>query len=228
MQYLNKPLLPLSKWRLTWLNEKLKMNIGILGNSPLAKALAERLSNAGNQVVFGIQQAEEDTRSSFQSFRCPQRYTGYHEAIDQSEVVLICEENGAFKLVLDALKEVPTKDKLLIDCTNSNYDQKQVKSNVQILKKSVPDAKVFKAFNNLGMDYPISDPVGLIRETYYCGDDFSQRAKVKKLIEQMGFKAIFAGEIGNAPLLEAFYHLRKEISWNLTEQANLHFRLVSI
>ena len=52
--------------------------------------------------------------------------------------------------------------------------------------------------------------------------------RVKKLIELIGFKALDAGKIESALLPEAFYHLRREISFTKREQTDFHFKLISV
>src|SRR5690606_13845567 len=88
--------------------------------------------------------------------------------------------------------------------------------------------KVIKAFNNLGLDYPHSDPLGLIKETYYCGDELKEKIRVKRLIELLGFKAIDAGGLQNAYLLEAVYHLRNEISFMKSGGMDCQFGLMTV
>lgn len=73
------------------------------------------------------------------------------------------------------------------------------------LSEMLDSELVFKAFNNLGLDYPQSDPLGIIQEAYYCGKDNDHKLIVRRMIELIGFRAIDAGEFDSAMLLEAFY-----------------------
>jgi predicted dinucleotide-binding enzyme len=70
--------------------------------------------------------------------------------------------------------------------------------------------------------------LGLVKETYYCGDESADKSRVKRLIELIGLKAIDAGKLQNAYLLEAVYHLRKEISFLKTGGMDCHFRLLTM
>lgn len=205
------------------------MKLGILGGTSLAKTLGKKYIHAGLHVVFGVR-TEFDTEEAEWKLlnRLHNRICPYESAIIQSEILLICCENQYLGEVCKALKSVDTEDKLIIDCTNANYDEKLAVSNTRLLKNAAPKAHLFKGFNNLGIDYPNLDELGIIKETYYCGDDVPDKIRVKRLIELIGYKAIDAGKIKNAPLLEAFYHLSKEISWNRSDTANFHFKLVSV
>jgi predicted dinucleotide-binding enzyme len=78
------------------------------------------------------------------------------------------------------------------------------------------------------LDYPNSDVLGLVKETYFCGEEGTEKQKVKKLIEKSGFKGIDAGSSQNALLLEAFFHLGREITFNKKEPIEYHFKLISV
>lgn len=205
------------------------MKLGILGGTPLSKTLGKKFIHAGLHVVFGVRHDFDTEEPEWKLLnRLHNRICPFESAIIQSEIILICCENQYIKDICLALKNVETEGKLIIDCTNAQYDDKLADSNMLQLKKAAPKAFWFKAFNNLGIDYPNSDVLGIIKETYYCGDEVPEKIRVKRLIELIGFKAVDAGKINNAPLLEAFYHLSKEISWNKKETSNFHFKLVSL
>ena len=205
------------------------MKLGIIGGTSLAKSLGKKYIDAGLSVVFGVRsdfnidEAEWKVLNRFYERLCP-----YQSAIIQSEIVLICCENEHLAQVCEALKEVDLDDKIIVDCTNSNYDKKLSTSNTQLIRRSAPKTLIFKAFNNLGLDYPNSDVLGIVKETYFCGDANLEKVRIKRLIELIGFKAIDAGKMKNATLLEAFYHLTREITWNKNEESNYHFKLISV
>lgn len=205
------------------------MKIGILGGTNLAKSLGKKYIDAGLSVVFGVcpdfnvDEAEWKVLNRFYDRLCP-----YESAIIQAEIILICCENEHLRKICQSLKETDLEDKIIIDCTNSNYDNKLSNCNTLLVRRSAPKAVIFKAFNNLGLDYPNSDVLGVVKEIYFCGDADLEKIRVKRLIELIGFKAIDAGKMTNATLLEAFYHLSKEITWNKKEESNYHFKLISV
>ncbi|MDF2157874.1 NAD(P)-binding domain-containing protein [Algoriphagus sp. CAU 1675] len=205
------------------------MKLGILGGTNLGKSLGKKYLNAGIDVVFGVrpdfdtEETEWKILNRFYDKLCP-----YDSAIIQSEIILICCENQYLSQVCQSLRRVDLEDKIIIDCTNSKYTNKLRNSNTQMIQRSAANAIVFKAFNNLGLDYPNSDTLGIIKETFFCGDSIPEKIRIKRLIELIGFKAIDAGKMTNATLLEAFYHLGKEITWNKQEASNYHFKLVSV
>jgi predicted dinucleotide-binding enzyme len=205
------------------------MKLGILGGTTLAKTLGKKYLEAGLSVVFGVRPDFDTEASDWKNLnRLHNRICPFESAVIQSEIVLICCENQYLPEVCAALKNVDLEDKIIIDCTNANYDKNLASKNTRLIQKAAPKASLFKAFNNLGIDYPNSDILGVIKETYYCGDNAADKIRVKRLIELIGFRAVDAGKMTNAPLLEAFYHLSKEISWNRKDPSNYHFKLVSV
>lgn len=204
------------------------MKLGILGGTMLAKTLGKKYLDAGLSVTFGVRSDFDTEVSDWKNLnRLHNRICPYESAIIQSEFILICCENQYLADVCHALENVDLDGKFIIDCTNANYDKTLASSNTEQIVKASPNAFLFKAFNNLGIDYPNSDHLEIIKETYFCSNSEIEKIRVKRLIELIGFRAIDAGKMDNAPLLEAFYHLSKEISWHRKEQSNYHFKLVS-
>ncbi|MFC4871173.1 NADPH-dependent F420 reductase [Negadavirga shengliensis] len=202
------------------------MTIGILGGTKLATALGNRFIARGMDVVFGVREGFSTRSVEWKILRMRKYYVlSYKEAIADSDVVMICCENEFLPLVCKYLKENGSEDKLLVDCTNGQYDP-ELGCNTTYIRNETGHQKIFKAFNNLGLDYPQSDPLDLIKETYYCGDGGDDRLFLKRLIEWIGFKAIDAGQLKNAFLLEAVYHLSKEISHS--KNGDCHFKLMSV
>lgn len=204
------------------------MKLGILGGTMLAKTLGEKYLEAGLSVVFGVR-SDFDTKAEDwkQLNRLYNRICPFESAIIQSEIILVCCQNQCLAEICEVLKNVDQDGKLIIDCTNTNYDKILANANTQLLLNSAPNAVVFKAFNNLGIDYQGSPDIADNRDVYFCGEGELEKIRIKRLIQLIGFRAVDAGDLDKAPLLEAFYHLSKEISWNKKENSNYPFKLVS-
>lgn len=205
------------------------MKLGILGGTLLAKTLGKKYLDAGLSVVFGVSADFDTLASDWKTLnKLHNRICPFASAIIQSEIVLICCENAELDEICPILKNIDLDGKILIDCTNARYEHKLSNANTARIMDSAATGSIFKAFNNLGIDYPTSDSLEVIKETYYCGDALAEKVRVQRLIELIGYKAIDAGKMSNAPLLDAFYHLSKEISWNKDEKSSYHFKLVSV
>lgn len=204
------------------------MNIGILGATNLGASLGKKFVSSGSKVIYGVKDDFEAHQIEWKILsRFPGNIYSFHEAIQESDFVLICCENEQLPKICLSLERIDLKNKTIIDCTNGIFNG-DFSCNNTLIQKCLKGKNVFKAFNNLGLDYPNSDVLGLIKETYFCGEEGTEKQKVKKLIEKSGFKAIDAGASQNALLLEAFFHLGREITFNKKERIEYHFKLISV
>lgn len=204
------------------------MTVGIIGGTTLAGTLGNRLIARGIEVVFGVREEFDYRQVEWRILKLQKKkVVGYCEAIELADIVMICCENEYLPNACRCLSAPTYQGKLVIDCTNSQY-KPELGCNTTYIQEESGHQKVVKAFNNLGLDYPHSDPLGLIKETYYCGNDTADKIRTKHLISLIGFKAIDAGRLENAHLLEAVYHLRNEISFMKSGGMDCHFGLLSV
>lgn len=204
------------------------MTLGIIGGTKLSITLGNKYLSMGLKVVFGVREEFETKQIEWKILKMQKdKVFGYCDAIEKSDMILICCENEYLPLVCQCLRQLKGKDKIVVDCTNGHYNA-DFACNTCYIQENAGYERVLKGFNNLGLDYPNSDPLELVKETYFCGDNEGDKFRVKKLIELIGFKAIDAGNLKNAPLLEAFYHLRKQISCQKNENIDYHFKLMSV
>ncbi|QDH78677.1 hypothetical protein FKX85_06355 [Echinicola soli] len=204
------------------------MTLGIIGGTKLSVTLGNKYISRGIEVVFGVREEFEARQIEWKILKMQKdKVFGYCEAMDKADVIMVCCENEFLPLVCKCLSRLETKDKLVLDCTNGKYNP-NFGCNTRYIQEKSGYKRVLKGFNNLGLDYPKSDPLELVKETYFCGDNDFDKYRVKKLIELIGFKAIDAGGLDNAPLLEAFYHLRKQITHFKKENVDYHFKLMSV
>ena len=207
------------------------MKIAIIGESKLALNLGNKFISRSIDVVYGVGNDFElkDKHISWKLANpsSSERFLTYKEAIDRADVLFLCCENDCYKEICQLIGESSLPAKCIVDCTNSSYP-KGFNYNITMLKKHAKATKVFKAFSNLGLDYPSNDPLGLIKETYYCGEECEEKLMLKKLIAQAGFNPIDAGDFDSAMLLEAFYHLKIKISASHTQKSGFDFKLISL
>jgi predicted dinucleotide-binding enzyme len=203
------------------------MKIGILGGSKLAVALGVKFIDLGINVTFGVHKDFEIKELGWKVLNLfPEKLGTLERAIKEADIILICCENEQLTTYISKLKLAKRHGKILLDCTNSSsYSNSE--SNTAKIFSELKDVLLFKAFNNLGLDYPQSDKMGMINETYFCGPNGSEKIKVKRLIELIGFKAIDTGGLENSMLLEALYHLNKNITQYKNDKSNYHFKLIS-
>ncbi|EON78500.1 hypothetical protein ADIS_1015 [Lunatimonas lonarensis] len=204
------------------------MKLAILGGTNLATALGNKFLARGMDVVFGVREGFYVGQVAWKILQMQNRkiFT-FREAIDQADIVFICSDNDVLPLICDAINSLDSVNKIVVDCTNGTSEN-ELGCNTGYIVEETNHPAVFKAFNNLGLEYPKSDPLELVKETYFCGDGVESRLILKRLIELIGFKAIDAGKLKNAKLLEAVYHLRKEIAHVKNGYGDFHFKLMSV
>ncbi|WP_373494407.1 NADPH-dependent F420 reductase [Aquiflexum sp.] len=204
------------------------MEIGILGATKLTTTLGKKLHSAGSHVIYGVRENFEAKDIEWKILnRFPGHVFSFFESIKRADIILICCENEQLPEICQAFLDLDLKDKTIIDCTNGTFER-NFSCNSVLIQKFLGNKNIYKAFNNLGLDYPNSDVLGLIKETYFCGEEGAEKQKVKKLIEKSGFKPIDAGSSQSAYLLEAFFHLGKEIAINKKEKTEYHFKLITV
>ncbi|WP_143959406.1 NADPH-dependent F420 reductase [Litoribacter populi] len=204
------------------------MKLAIIGGTKLAVTLGNKYMSRGVDVIFGVRDEFEPKQIEWKILEMQKdKLYGYCTAIESADVVMLCCENEYLPKIVACLNNSNNSEKIIIDCTNGQFCP-DLGCNTTYIQQTAGHKKIYKAFNNLGLDYPKSDPLELLKETYFCGDCENEKAKVKKLIELIGFKAIDAGKLQNAFLLEAFYHLRKEITHVKNSSSDYHFKLMSV
>ena len=204
------------------------MKIGILGATKLTTTLGRKFLSSDSQVIYGVKENFESNDIEWKILnRFPGQVYSFSDAIKRTEIILICCENDQLPEICNSFLDIDISDKIIIDCTNGRFDS-NFSCNSFLIQEFLGHKNIYKAFNNLGLDYPNSDVLGLIKETYFCGEEGPEKQKVKKLIEKSGFKAIDAGSSQSAFLLEAFFHLGKEIAFNKKEKTEYHFKLITV
>ncbi|MGY6559656.1 MAG: NADPH-dependent F420 reductase [Nitritalea sp.] len=201
------------------------MRIAILGATPLAASLAHKFIKAGLQVKVGVR---PDFVPESTTWKLLHMQVGsclsYSEACKEVDIIFLCTENTQLESVMRSLQEM---DPLaIVDSTNAGY-KNCIPCNATHLQERLPQHQFYKAFNNLGIDYPQNDRLGLLNETYFCGPEGPTKERLKRLISCIGFHPIDAGGLEHADLLEAFYHLRSKIAERKQDQEQCHFKLIS-
>lgn len=178
------------------------MIIGILGAGNVGRDLAEALTQAGHEVIFGVRDPESaKTKTALNALPDVQ-------AMSISEVVQRAE------LVINALPWPATGEaaasisnwdnKILIDASN-NFGSG---SAAEDLARMARGARVVKAFNMIGAEH-YKNPVfeGQAASMFYAGDDSEAKATVHNLLEEFGFDPIDAGGLDKARLIEGLAEL---------------------
>ncbi len=131
-------------------------NITILGETSLACTLGEKYRSRGMQVTYGVSGTFQADSIAWRILLQQGNVVDYEEAISGADVVLVCCDNEQLPEICQVLKAV-NGNKLVIDCTNATSEQEDKICNTEYIQKHAKVKRIFKAFNNLGIDYPNCD-----------------------------------------------------------------------
>lgn len=183
------------------------MNITVIGAGNMGSAFVKQLSRAGHKVVVAardLDKAEAVARANPRSTAKP-----LAAAAEQAEVIVLATGYADAVVALKSVRDV--HGKVVIDITNpltADYMGLTIghtTSAAEEIAKSVPEAKVVKAFNTVfaqvlaeGADFGNGHCVPV----YFAGDDTAAKSTVSNLIESIGFAPVDAGPLKNARYLE--------------------------
>jgi predicted dinucleotide-binding enzyme len=184
------------------------MKIAIIGAGKVGSALAGRWLAAGHTVLLGVRDpGDAKTKDKLSRLRGATAAIIAQAAADADAIILSTPWNAA-RDAISAMGDL--RGRLLVDCINpvkpdlSGIDAGPAGSATAQIMQWAPGAAVFKCFNITGADnMATASDYSTKPVMFYCGDDPTKRATVKKLVEDTGFEPIDAGDSKVAPLLEA-------------------------
>lgn len=193
------------------------MKIGILGAGNIGGNLGRRWASKGHTIQFGVRDTGgAEVRALLKDCGGRASATDVKSAAAFGDVVLVALPWNAVPSVLGSIGNL--SGKVVIDATNAlkfgpdGPEPAVDTSGAQKVAEMLPGAHVIKAFNTLGAEH-ILDPIvgGQPCDAFVCGDDTTAKATVKKLAEEIGFRALDMGGLRNARVVEhlaiAWIHL---------------------
>jgi len=178
------------------------MKIGIIGSGKIGATAAKLFLNAGHEIAIS-------------NSRGPQSLQLFVESLGPDAKAMTVEDSIAFGDIIllampwrkrEELRSLPSelfKNKIVIDATNpysENFEVIDLKNRTssEEIAKQVPSIHLVKAFNTMYYE-TLRDggrPSGEDRLVLFiAGDDIHAKAKVSKLIEEIGFVAVDTGSL---------------------------------
>jgi 8-hydroxy-5-deazaflavin:NADPH oxidoreductase len=183
------------------------MRIAMIGAGNVGSALGRGWSSAGEDVVYGLPNPEDQKYSSLpkEQLRIPP------EAARSADVIVLATPWPATEAAVKSLGDL--SGKTIIDCTNPlgmGPDGLQLvlghtTSAGEQVAAWASGASVFKTLNQIGadsMDKVAQFPIRPVM--FVAGDDESKKPTVLRLIAKLGFEAVDAGPLRIARLLEPY------------------------
>lgn len=185
------------------------MILGVIGSGKIGKSIGKWAAKAGYEVIFSSRDQSHADEASKEAGNNAGSGS-INDVIGSADMILLAVP---YRAVKDILKEAGTdlKNKVLIDVTNPlNQDFSGLAiglttSAAEEIQKSVPGAKVVKAFNTIFsavFDSQKPEINGTKVAVFYASDHEPAKAMVAELIKKMGFNAVDTGPLKSARTLE--------------------------
>ncbi|WAL84003.1 NADPH-dependent F420 reductase [Pandoraea sp. XJJ-1] len=183
------------------------MKITVIGTGNMGSAFVKQLSQVGHAVRVTGRDVAKAQAIAKQYPRV--EATTAAQAVGDSEIVVLATGYGD---AVEALRSVGNlTGKTVIDITNpltADYMSLTIgheTSAAEEIARAVPGAEVVKAFNTLFAQVLADGPAfanGQRGSVFFAGDSSDAKARVKSLIESLGFQPVDAGGLKNARYLE--------------------------
>lgn len=191
------------------------MKIAVLGGGSVGTTLATALLESQKSVVIAARDPAK-TQAKLKESRL--EHVGVEsaaEALSTADAVILATPGLADDEAIQAFAATlgDMSGKIIIDATNpltSFADGLNVRwgkptSGGEVLAAALPNAKVYKAFNTLGVEHM---KTALGKDMMIAGDpDVASRATVEDIVKAVGFKPFYVGPIRYARNLEAIAEL---------------------
>jgi predicted dinucleotide-binding enzyme len=208
------------------------MNIGIIGSGNVGGALGTRWAKGGHQVIFGSRDpGANDMKDLLTKAGSNARAATLQDAAKSGEVLLLATPWPVTREVVQGLGDL--SGKVLIDATNpllpnlSGLVLGTTTSAAEQVAGWARGAKVAKAFNTVGANIMGNPAFGADKPVlFFCGDDSGSKAKVKQLVDELGFEGVDAGPLTQARLLEPFALLWISLAYQAGLGREIAFKLL--
>jgi predicted dinucleotide-binding enzyme len=192
------------------------MKIGFIGAGGVAQTLGAGYLQKGHDVMLGTRDASK--LAAWMDSDGKGAVTGtFDEAAKFGDIVFLSVPAGAIESALESAGKANLAGKVVIDLTNpmdfSDGPPPKFTATVghslgEKVQAALPDSKVVKAFNSIGVAV-MTDPVfdGEAATHFIAGNDDAAKAEATKLIEEFGWDVEDVGGIEQSFFLEALASL---------------------
>ena len=187
------------------------MKIAIIGSGNVGGALASGWSRSGHEILLGVRDASAPEVKAL-SARTHAVAKSPREAATAGEVVVLALPWGAAEEAVSSLREA-LAGKIVIDCMNPlvfkdgrlSLDLGFSTSGAETVARWAPQAKVVKTLNQVGAEIMadasgFSSPPAMLM----AGNNPAAKATVARLLSDLGFEPLDAGDLSQSRLLEPF------------------------
>lgn len=185
--------------------------IAIIGTGNVAASIAPAWISAGHSVVFGARDPYSRTaRALGERLGEEVEIQTIARAIGSSRIALLAVTGSAAQQLVAEYAD-RLAGRIIIDATNHVAErgaertagERRTLSSAETIKKVVPDARVFRAFNHYGWEV-FTSPVfeGRPATLFYCGPDDDTRETIEALIADIGLEPIWVGDLDQVDVVD--------------------------
>jgi predicted dinucleotide-binding enzyme len=195
------------------------VKIAVLGAGNVGGTLGKAFALTGHDIFFGVPNPEDEKSKKLVDTigRNNASVGSVADAVHSAELVVLATPWDAARAALQSAGNLTNK--IVIDCTNplkedlSGLVIGHTTSAAEQVAQWTDGAKVCKAFNQTGFQNMANPKFSSGNAVMFvCGDDSISKKIVLRIVEQIGFESIDAGELSVARLLEPlamlWIHLR--------------------
>lgn len=184
------------------------MRIAIIGTGNVGGAIARGLTGKGHDLVLG---ARDPAKVGVLAAATGAEVTPPAEAARGADIVILALPWGAAEAAIRGLGDLTGQT--VVDCMNPigrtggglGLTLGHATSGGEVVQGWLPGAHVVKTLNQVGAEI-MADTARLPHPPvmFMAGDDAGAKARVGRMLADLGFEALDAGDITKARLLEPF------------------------
>ncbi len=190
------------------------MKISIIGKGNVGTALAKGLSRKGHEIKFGHRDPKEPVAEAAQWGEVLILAVPFGNSIDAAKSI---GTHADGKPLIDVTNAIGPNMTLAIGCTTSAAEE---------IQKTLPKAKVVKAFNTVFAKNQSTAKVGTEQLTaFIAGDDAQAKQTVAQLTRDIGFDPVDCGPLRSARYLEPLGMLMITLGYGIGMGTNIGLKL---
>jgi 8-hydroxy-5-deazaflavin:NADPH oxidoreductase len=208
------------------------MSIGIVGAGNMGRSIATRLGKTGEHVVLADRDPAKADAVVAEIGACARLSAGGLDDALASEVVVLALW---YPVTTEFAREheAELRGKVVVDISNP-LDESWTRlatdpstSSAELLAEVLPESRIVKAFNTTHAPALFDGKVDEVPlDVLLASDDGAAKSQVSELVRAAGLRAIDAGALDNARLLERLTAFQVELSQRYDLDFRLTFKLL--